>query len=67
MNTHPEDDFSYLDLLHQRREQMASRAVELQERCKQIIAETDDPKKREWVIRLLKFYQRVESHTPKTL
>ena len=67
MNANPEDDLSYLDLLHRCRERMAKRAVELQERCKQIIAETDDAQKKEWAMRQLEFFKRVESHTPKTL
>jgi hypothetical protein len=67
MNANPEDDLSYLDLMHQANERMAQRAVELQERCRQIIAETDDAQKREWAIRQLKILQRMENRIPKTL
>jgi hypothetical protein len=67
MNANPEDDLSYLDLMRQANERMIQRAVELQERCRQIIAETDDAKKREWAIRQLEFFRRMESRIPKTL
>jgi hypothetical protein len=67
MNTNPEDDVSYLDLMHRANEAMNRRVVELQERYKRIIAETDDAQKREWAIRQLTFFQRMESRIPKTL
>ncbi|HSP68310.1 MAG TPA: hypothetical protein VLN48_11320 [Bryobacteraceae bacterium] len=67
MNANTEDDLSYLDLLHQCNERMAKRAVELQKHRKQIIAETEDAKKRERAIRQLEFFKRMESRIPKTL
>ena len=60
------DDLSYLDLLHKANERMAERAVELQKRLKQIIAETGDAKQREWAIQQLRFFERMESRIPKT-
>jgi hypothetical protein len=66
MNANPEDDLSYLDLMHEANERMIQRAIELQERCRQIIAETDDAQKREWATRQLEFFQRMERRIPKT-
>jgi hypothetical protein len=67
MNANPEDDLSYLDLLHQCNERMAKRAAELQERCNQIIAETHDAQKRQWAIEQLKMFKRMEQRLPRTL
>ena len=67
MNANPEDDLSYLDLLHQCNERMTKRVVEAQERCKQIIAETRDAQKRNWAIEQLKMFKRMEERIPKTL
>lgn len=61
------DDLSYLDLMHTVNDRMIERVVELQTHLKQIISETDDAKKREWAIRQVKVFERMENRIPKTL
>jgi len=67
MNANPEDNLSYLDLLHQCNERMAKRAVEVQERCKRIISETHDAQERQRAMEQLKRFRRMEERIPKTL
>jgi len=61
------NDVSYLDLLHKINERMIQRAVDLQARYEQIIAETDDANQREWAVKQLKTLKRMETGLPKTL
>jgi hypothetical protein len=61
------DDLSYLDLLHKANELMIQRTVDLQRRCEQIIAETDDTDQRERAVKQLKILTRMESQIPRTL
>ena len=53
--------------MHKANDAMRQRTAELQQRYRQILAETSDPAKREWAERELQRLERMEEGIPKTL